>query len=84
MWRAALASYYDGRARAAIVRVLTGGMPWPGLASQFFVSCFFLDSSGCAWNSSIFRLGSRMYNGRTAGKPADRSRVLADKLESRA
>ena len=73
--------YYDWRARAAIV--VRTGMPWPDLASRLFVSCF-LDSSGCAWNSSIFWFGSRMYNGRTAGKPADRSRVLADKLESRA
>ena len=51
------------------------------MASRFFVSRF-LDSSGCAWNSSIFRFGSRMYIRRTAGKPADRSRVSADKVES--
>ena len=56
-------------------------MPCPDLASWFFVSCF-MGSSGCAWKSSIFRLGSRMYNRRTAGKPADRSRVSAGKLES--
>ena len=65
------------------MRVLTG-MSWPGLAGEFFVSCFFMDSSGCAWNSSIFRVGSRMYIRRTAGKPADRGRASADKLESRA
>ena len=64
-------------------RGLRTGVPWPDLASRFFVLCF-LDSSGCAWNSSIVRFGSRMYNRRTAGKPADRSRVSADKLESRA
>ena len=80
MWRVALATTTGVRGR--LLCVLTG-MPWPGLASRFFVSCF-LDSSGRAWNSSIFWLGSRMYNRRTAGKPADRSRVSADKLESNA
>jgi hypothetical protein len=40
------------RARQTCVRT---GMPWAGLTSRLFVSCF-LGSSGCAWKSSIFRL----------------------------
>ena len=36
-------------------------MPWPGLASQFFASCFFMGSSGCAWKSSRLMLGSSVW-----------------------